>query len=115
MRAVVFICCLVVFSCHLSAGQIFGGATDGSVSSTSVPSLYCPDEVSDQCPEVDGDVPVFIADPDDCQGFCECSSGLAYSLTCQDGTLWDEENNVCNFPDNVDCGDRPSPYDRSFF
>ncbi|MCL4139092.1 UNVERIFIED_CONTAM: hypothetical protein GTU68_006091 [Idotea baltica] len=116
MRAVVFICCLVVFSCHLSSGQLFEESTiEGSGdSSTSASSLYCSDEVSDQCPTTDGDFPVYIANPDDCQSFCECSAGLAYSFTCQDGTLWDEEYNVCNFPEYVDCGDRPSPNDRVF-
>merc|ERR550539_1884761 len=30
-------------------------------------------------------------------------------MCCGEGTLWDEDLEVCNYPDSVDCGDRPRP------
>ena len=58
----------------------------------------------------------------------DCASGVPYQMCCGEGnlqdihtkyqglvfldysgTLWDEDLEVCNYSDSVDCGDRPRP------
>ena len=48
----------------------------------------------------EGDVVIF-PDPEDCSAFCQCSGGTAYRKYCQDGTYYDEDLRVCNWPDFV--------------
>merc|ERR1711955_123950 len=67
----------------------------------------CSEEISAQCPDLDPGNPVFIADPAACNKFCECSGGDAWSQTCAPGLLFDDIELICNWPDNVICGDRP--------
>ena len=56
----------------------------------------------------------------------DCADGVPYQMCCGEGTylliwycwlvfldysgtLWDEDLEVCNYDDSVDCGDRPRP------
>lgn len=50
---------------------------------------------------------IFFADPEDCASYCECSSGNAFHFHCVGGLVFDDINNICNWPTMVDCGDRP--------
>jgi len=58
-----------------------------------------------ECPESNGIFP----DPADCQCMYECADHLPYHICCGEGTLWDEDLQVCGYEDSVDCGDRPHP------
>ncbi|KAK4303048.1 hypothetical protein Pmani_024909 [Petrolisthes manimaculis] len=69
--------------------------------------VQCPQQISDQCPEVDGARPKYFPVPDNCAQFCQCSSGTAWLFTCPQTTLWDTTQHYCNFADQVDCGSRP--------
>jgi len=65
----------------------------------------CIQSLQFDCPESNG----IFADPDDCQCMYDCASGVPYQMCCGEGTLWDEDLEVCNYPGSVDCGDRPRP------
>ncbi|XP_047473557.1 endochitinase-like isoform X2 [Penaeus chinensis] len=69
--------------------------------------VECDPTISEQCPLDDGEYPVFFPDPNNCAAYCECSGGTAWHLLCAPGTVWDIENNMCNWSDHVDCQDRP--------
>merc|ERR1712212_114557 len=69
----------------------------------------CNETISAQCPPIDGSEPVFIADPDNCAIYCECSGGDAWEIICAPGTVFDEDLHLCNWPEVVDCGNRPTP------
>ncbi|KAK8396894.1 hypothetical protein O3P69_005107 [Scylla paramamosain] len=69
--------------------------------------IPCPPEVSARCPPL-GNMAVLLPHPHFCSKYCECvDEGLAYVLPCPEKLLWDEKINTCNWPDNVDCGNRP--------
>ncbi|XP_076041422.1 uncharacterized protein LOC143025521 isoform X2 [Oratosquilla oratoria] len=67
----------------------------------------CLDEISALCPEVDGVTPMYIPDPEECSYFCECDDGIAYKHDCPGNLLFDDVLNVCNWANQVNCGDRP--------
>lgn len=67
----------------------------------------CLPEVSAICPAEDPSYAIHLVDPENCAGFCECDSGVAYKLVCSDDLLFNEDLSVCDFPENVDCGTRP--------
>ena len=50
-------------------------------------------------------------DPDDCRGYYECGfDQIPYHYYCNrepPATLFDDVLLICNYEDNVDCGDRP--------
>lgn len=61
----------------------------------------CPDEVDVNCPPT-GDDAVFFPHPDDCSMYCECEAeGCGSELDCPPGLLFDEDLNVCSWPDDV--------------
>ncbi|KAK8748313.1 hypothetical protein OTU49_016069 [Cherax quadricarinatus] len=67
----------------------------------------CDESVSALCPEVDPALPVYLANPDDCRAFCECSAGTAYIFLCDPGLLYNDVLEMCDWADDVDCGNRP--------
>nr|XP_027206640.1 peritrophin-1-like [Penaeus vannamei] len=69
----------------------------------------CDVAISDQCPAEDGQQPTYFPDPEDCASYCECSGGIAWHLECGPGTLWNDEKDLCDWADTVDCGLRPHP------
>ncbi|XP_018027334.1 uncharacterized protein LOC108682642 [Hyalella azteca] len=75
----------------------------------------CFQNISDLCPVPDPAAPVFFPDPTNCAKFCECSNGLAYSLTCSPETLYDVTDEICKTASEVDCGDRPISVARASF
>ncbi|KAK8042031.1 hypothetical protein PG993_006554 [Apiospora rasikravindrae] len=61
------------------------------------------------CSEED-DMYVFFSDPCSvkCNGFYECMSGVPYQLECPHGLLWNQDLQVCDWPQNVgDCSPVP--------
>lgn len=63
------------------------------------PMKPCPEEVSAKCPELQGEMPVYLAHPDDCSKFCECSaSAIAFEIKCDANLFWDDVSNICNWP-----------------
>merc|ERR1712218_323361 len=50
-----------------------------------------------------------FADPDNCQMFYDCANGRPFHEACPSGTLFDDRLLICNFEDQVNCGDRPMP------
>merc|ERR1719186_228800 len=53
--------------------------------------------------------PGLWADPDDCSCFYNCANDIPYPGCCDQGEFWDQDLHICNYEDQVDCGDRPSP------
>jgi len=88
---------------------LLGVAMARTAPPATTPRPQCDAEVSAQCPAEDGESPVYLADPSDCSAFCECSNGVAYSKACVPGLVFDTVKHVCDWPTNVDCGDRPMP------
>ncbi|XP_065562656.1 peritrophin-1-like [Artemia franciscana] len=64
---------------------------------------------SNECPEVDGDYPVYFPYPGDCERFIQCTNGWENYFNCPSGLVFDTNLNVCNYPENVDgeCGTNP--------
>ena len=50
-----------------------------------------------------------VPNPQDCQSFYYCDSNGATLEYCINGLLFDENILVCNYENDVDCGDRPLP------
>jgi len=50
-----------------------------------------------------------FADPDNCKMFYDCAAGRPYHEACPSGTLFDDHLLICNFENQVNCGDRPLP------
>jgi len=48
-------------------------------------------------------------DPDNCQMFYDCANMTPFHESCGVGTYFDEHFLICNYIDQVDCGDRPGP------
>ncbi|MCE2196816.1 hypothetical protein GQ599_09805 [Streptococcus thermophilus] len=69
----------------------------------------CADEITAQCPAVDGEYPVLLPEPSNCRDFCKCSFGKAWLYECPPNTLYDTTWETCNWADAVDCGTRPIP------
>jgi len=57
------------------------------------------------CPASDG----LFANPKDCTSYYSCAGFYATLMNCPPGLHFAIENTVCNFPAQVDCGDRPIP------
>lgn len=56
------------------------------------------------CPE-DGLQP----DPENCQCFYDCANGKPFHECCAKELMFDSVAKLCNYEDQVDCGDRPKP------
>lgn len=41
----------------------------------------------------------------DCSEFYQCFEGQTYLLQCPKGTLYNDESKICDWAENVDCGD----------
>ncbi|XP_050508475.1 peritrophin-1-like isoform X1 [Diabrotica virgifera virgifera] len=51
-----------------------------------------------------------LPDADDCAKYYECLRGQAIEFTCPDGTLWDQDEQVCDYPSRVDCKVTPKSF-----
>ncbi|KAG7165594.1 putative Chitin binding Peritrophin-A domain-containing protein 38 [Homarus americanus] len=92
---------VVVVVAGLCVLSLRGGRTNGQ-------ELQCSKEISAQCPVNDPTPPVYIADPDNCANYCECSGGSAWSFHCDANLMYNDIKHVCDWPNNVDCGSRPT-------
>ena len=72
----------------------------------------CPRRVSLECPKVSPLSPMYLPYPKDCSKFCQCSNGVAYEHDCPPGLYFDDNLDVCNYPDKV--SSVTSIYTRSF-
>ena len=62
-------------------------------------------EVEFLCPENNG----FFPDPEQCDKYYECVDNIPETKFCPDGLLFeasDPNSELCDYPFNVDCGDR---------
>nr|ASP44161.1 obstructor B1 [Penaeus vannamei] len=67
-------------------------------------------EASDACPAANG----FFADAVQCDRYYECRENEIEDKLCPDGLVFSDKNSKlerCDFPFNVDCGDRPELQD----
>ena len=74
---------------------------------TRILSLFIPDSAGPpfRCPEKNG----FFADPEQCDKYYECVAEIPEEKFCPDGLLFDAtdpNSELCDYPFNVDCGDR---------
>lgn len=58
-------------------------------------------------PTCDQDGVDFFPYPENCRKFYECDNGNLYKMTCANDWLYDINNKYCDYPERVDCGDRP--------
>ncbi|KAF7271211.1 hypothetical protein GWI33_015893 [Rhynchophorus ferrugineus] len=61
------------------------------------------------CPDHEDGAPTYLADPNDCSAFYECSNGEKILFHCAAGTLFDDVDFICKFEKQVSCGTRPIP------
>merc|ERR1712071_496238 len=45
---------------------------------------------------------------EDCHKFIQCSCGLPYIMSCQNGTVWSQQELTCDWDWKVPCEERPS-------
>ncbi|XP_045581177.1 uncharacterized protein [Procambarus clarkii] len=69
----------------------------------------CAPEISENCPATDPEDPVYLDEPTNCKEYCVCSGGVAYLFECGPDTLFNDVDDVCDWAETVDCGDRPTP------
>merc|ERR1711892_1192539 len=50
-----------------------------------------------------------FSDPDNCQCYYNCANNNPFLTCCGEGTLWNEVDHDCDYPEHMDCGDRPLP------
>ena len=43
------------------------------------------------------------SDPDTCYGFIACSNGIPYKMPCPAGLMFNEKEDKCENPENVQC------------
>ncbi|KAL7024597.1 hypothetical protein ACKWTF_013119 [Chironomus riparius] len=61
-----------------------------------------PPDSSTKCPPVDDlNNPVFLPDLNDCRKYFVCSNGSKIERECVDGLLWNQEEEWCDVPENV--------------
>merc|ERR1711970_411442 len=53
--------------------------------------------------------PGLWSDPANCQCYYNCANNIAYHDCCPPDDLFDDDKHICDFDDNVNCGDRPGP------
>jgi len=60
-----------------------------------------------ECPENWG----YYEDPENCMKYYNCENGVAHSVNCRSENgvqlLYDHPHNYCDWPERVDCGNRP--------
>ncbi|CAO1372323.1 unnamed protein product [Diamesa serratosioi] len=79
------------------------GATTPKVTKQDIstpPSVTKPDTSKPfTCPSPNG----LYADPTSCIKYYSCGNGFAYSMLCNPGMKWNNPNQWCDYPENVQC------------
>ncbi|XP_071440536.1 chondroitin proteoglycan 2-like [Hetaerina americana] len=65
----------------------------------------CDDYEPKECPDKDGEFPVFLPDDKDCTRFYECSNGAPILKDCSVGLHFDRWNHICDLPSVAGCDD----------
>jgi hypothetical protein len=55
------------------------------------------------CPAENGEFALHLPNPDDCGSFCKCDWGTAYWFACPGDLHFNEELQVCDWPDKAGC------------
>ncbi|XP_028173148.1 putative uncharacterized protein DDB_G0282133 isoform X3 [Ostrinia furnacalis] len=91
-----------------NGGSDNGDAGNDSNDSGNNGSCNCnPNEAPEICAAEDSDG-VLIAH-DNCNKFYVCGQGKPFPISCPSGLLYNPHKGVCDWPDNVECGDRVIP------
>ncbi|XP_063830120.1 uncharacterized protein LOC135079394 [Ostrinia nubilalis] len=80
---------------------------DSNDSGNNGPCNCNPNEAPEICAAEDSDG-VLIAH-DNCNTFYVCGQGKPFPISCPSGLLYNPHKGVCDWPENVDCGDRVIP------
>jgi len=67
----------------------------------------CPQDVCDHPMDCTDMADGWYADPYNCRKYTHCLGGKGEHLTCRDNLLFEPNKIWCDYPANVDCGDRP--------
>ena len=78
-----------------------------TTSTTTIETSTSPSDLTD-CTVICVDAYGFYPNPCDCKKYYQCADSVAYGYTCQDGTLWNDELNYCDWEKNVDCNSASS-------
>jgi hypothetical protein len=88
--------------------------TEGFTEETSMPVIYLEDDgdhIEDNltvvCPPSQDGLPVFIPFPYDCTKYFVCVFNDAVLMECAQGTEWDTQRNICNWPALANCQATP--------
>ncbi|XP_062544538.1 chitinase-3-like protein 1 [Armigeres subalbatus] len=88
--------------CHVKnnilMNTIYSALHNGLQPPTTVTTTSTTTSVPGKCAE-DG----FYSDPESCQKFFVCSNGNIFHLSCPSGLVFDLLNQICNWPELVDC------------
>ena len=57
-----------------------------------------------ECPDSQDDEISFVPSPVDCSKYYVCVQSEAIEMDCPEGLWFNNELNVCDFPENVACG-----------
>jgi len=67
------------------------------------------------CPDTYDGKEVYAPSYTSCEEYYHCVNGVPFTMTCPDGLYWDQSNEICNWPDQVnppcpyaDCSDIPN-------
>ncbi len=58
------------------------------------------------CPAENGEFAIQLRNPDDCASFCKCDWGKAYWFACPPGLHFNEQLQVCDWPEKAGCSGR---------
>ena len=53
------------------------------------------------CPDVSDGEEVYLSSDTNCGEYFHCVNGVPVEMKCPDGLWWDQENEFCNWPDQV--------------
>ena len=82
-----------------------------STPSEANPKLCGDDNIHVVCKPSEDGLPVFIPHPYKCNKYFECQGTVGVAMICPDTLVFDPILNICNWPWNVDCEDKPYPGD----
>lgn len=50
-----------------------------------------------------------LAYPYDCKKFVQCVDGRSIVMPCAEGLIWDDDLQICNWPEQANCIEVPRP------